>query len=96
MEWLGGESLKLELRDEGLLRLFFAHSLEPTQALALVRSIRLRHEERLEQLREAEPHAAAGGVFTNLVLEYGFSVHAAARDWAEAAERRLQAEIERD
>ena len=45
-EWLRSERIPdFEQRDEGLLRLFFADSLPPEEALQLVRRLRVRAEE---------------------------------------------------
>ena len=45
-DWLRSERVPdFEQRDEGLLRLFFADAIEPEEALALVKRLRIRAEE---------------------------------------------------
>ncbi len=88
-EWLSGPSLQQEVRDEALLKLFFAEALEPEATLALVRAIGERHRDRREQLLSIEPIAAAGSTTRHLVLKAGLAFHAAGVEWADDSERRL-------
>jgi DNA-binding PadR family transcriptional regulator len=91
--WLADPGFGLELRDEGLLKLFFADLLSSEQALALVRARRVVHERWLEQLRaiEAGPPFVGGQAFPDVVLAYGIEFSAWAAAWWEAMERRLTA-----
>ena len=59
-EWLasGAEPL-YELRDEGMLKLFFSDS-APEERIAIVQAIRAREERALAHLRSIEPHASQG------------------------------------
>ena len=79
-----------ELRDEGLLKLFFADALDDVAAtLEKVRAVRANHA---EQLRQLEGIAATVKVATptrQLVLEYGLGVHRWALAWCDDVERRL-------
>src|ERR671930_2677824 len=51
-EWLLGSTVTIELRDESLLRLFFADALPREQALLLLEVRKKGHEEYLKVLRE--------------------------------------------
>jgi PadR family transcriptional regulator AphA len=90
-EWLvSGEEPVHELRDEGLLRLFFADAVTPEDALRIVRTIRRRETGVLERLRDVEPKARAGPArFPALVLECGLSFHSAIVAWCDETEHRL-------
>jgi PadR family transcriptional regulator AphA len=95
-EWLALPPLVLEVRNEGLLKLFFADALEPAEVLGLVRGQRRLQEQRLEALKPKLPvvraSCAAGGVrFPLEVLEYGIAQARWALDWWVALEARLEA-----
>jgi PadR family transcriptional regulator AphA len=89
--WLADPGFGLELRDEGLLKLFFADLLSSEQALALVRARREVHQRWLEQLRaiDAGPPFVGGQAFPDVVLAYGIDFSEWAASWWEAMERRL-------
>jgi PadR family transcriptional regulator, regulatory protein AphA len=89
--WLADPGFGLELRDEGLLKLFFADLLSSEQALALVRARRAVHQRWLEQLRaiDAGPPFVGGQTFPDVVLAYGIDFSEWAASWWEAMERRL-------
>jgi DNA-binding PadR family transcriptional regulator len=98
--WLasGAEPL-YELRDEGMLKLFFSDSL-PEQRMANIRAMRERQERKLAQLRAIEPHAAEGageqcvsGPY--LTLQLGISSTECFIEWCAATERRLAAETQK-
>ena len=79
-----------ELRDEGLLKLFFADALDSEEAtLERVRALRVRHAETLRQLRAIEDSLPEIPPAKRLVLEYGIACHGWAVDWCDRAERRL-------
>lgn len=64
-DWLTGEdSLTFEMRDEGLLKFFFAGSLSPDEALETVRAKRREHEARLAKLKALD--GAASGSASSL------------------------------
>lgn len=84
-EWLSlAEPMPLELRDTGMLKLFFADALDRDQAVALLRSVRQRSEHRVATLRAIEPVAAVaaaeGNVFPRLTLRLGLAYHQAIID----------------
>jgi DNA-binding PadR family transcriptional regulator len=97
LAWLSTPGGVLELRDEDLLKLFFADALEPAGALALVRGMRASAAERLARLEEVREHAAKAGAgraphrFPSLVLQYGLDLHAWVVSWCEEVEARLAA-----
>jgi DNA-binding PadR family transcriptional regulator len=90
--WLREPPPPLELREEGLLKLFFAGTLEHDEALTLVRSIRASWEETLARLREVERTKAPVG-FPALVLDFGIGMKEWMVEWSHTAEHRLQNEI---
>src|SRR6476661_3589615 len=60
--WLAAEEgPSYELRDEGMLKLFFSDSL-PERRLEIIRAIRTREERDLAHLRSIEPHASKGPI----------------------------------
>ena len=88
------ERLSFELRDEGMLKLFFADVLDHDEALALIQRIRRRHERLLEGLRKIEPRALAaaeaGIAFPLHTLRWGFAIHEATLSHCDAVDRELQ------
>ncbi len=94
-EWLRtDEALSHELRDAGMLKLFFADVLDSDDALALVRRIRTRHERILERLREMEPRGIkateAGVAFPLHTLRWGMALHEATLEYCDALQRELE------
>lgn len=90
-QWLGrAEPMPFELRDTGLVKLFFADALQPGDALGLLGTIRRRSEERVEALRAIEPAASRAGeegnVYPLLTLQMGVGVHQAMIDVCQAFE----------
>lgn len=53
--WLRQSPETFEMRDEGLLKLFFAEALPPQEAVAIVRAMRHHREAVNARLRELEP-----------------------------------------
>lgn len=83
--WLADrEPVPFELRDVGLLKLFFAGALAPTDAGNLVDVIRCRSEERVATLTAIRTAAAGlrddGNSFPLLTLELGIAFHEAMVD----------------
>lgn len=81
-EWLRRpEPMPFELRDIGLVKLFFADSLDPDDALELLAAVRRRSEQRAETLREIEPEARLGAeqgdLHPLLTLRMGIAFHQA-------------------
>ena len=93
VDWLREPTARYELRDEWLLKLFFADALDPADALELVRSFRAEREQILEQLRRVEanvPKEHAAFPFT--VLQYGLEACQWDVDWCTRLEQRLMQE----
>jgi PadR family transcriptional regulator, regulatory protein AphA len=93
IEWLLGSTVTIELRDESLLRLFFADALPREQALMLLEGRKRGHEQYLEILREIE--ALPGGkdpTFVDLVLHWGIDFNKWGAKWCEEQLRRLRNE----
>jgi PadR family transcriptional regulator AphA len=84
-----------ELRDEGMLKLFFSDSL-PERRIEIVRAMRTREERGLAHLRSIEPHASKGPTGSYLTLQLGIGLTEWIIDWCEATERRLAAETEKE
>jgi hypothetical protein len=84
--------MPLELRDTGMLKLFFADALDRDQAVALLHSVRERSEHRVAMLRAIEPVAKAaeneGNVYPLLTLDLGLAYHNAIIDVCAEFERR--------
>ena len=89
-EYLLSPDASCELRDEGLLKLFFAGALEdPAVALDKVRAVRANHAEQLRQLEGIAATATKVSPSRQLVLEYGLGLHRWALAWCDDVERRL-------
>ncbi|HEX6547916.1 MAG TPA: PadR family transcriptional regulator [Candidatus Dormibacteraeota bacterium] len=93
-EWLAhAPAGTFEMRDELLLKLFFAGLAPRDVQLEILSQLRLREEAMLAELRAIEPHAremakqkAALGTY---VLEGGLRIHQAYLDHIKELERRL-------
>jgi PadR family transcriptional regulator AphA len=89
LQWLAADDEPLfELRDEGMLKLFFSDSL-PERRIANIRAMRLRQERKLEQLRAIESMASNGPGGPYLTLQLGIEFTQSMIDWCRAAEVRL-------
>jgi PadR family transcriptional regulator, regulatory protein AphA len=93
--WLDRAPERLELRDEGLLKLFFAGAAEPGKAEEILDAKQRLVEEKLATLRAIEPHAAAAALssdpFPYLVLRYGVESSEWVIAWCERARAELAA-----
>ena len=88
-DWLGsGHEPLFELRDEGMLKLFFSDAL-PERRVENIRAMRLRQERKLAQLRELEAKGVDMHLGPALTLELGIGFTQWFVDWCEASERRL-------
>jgi PadR family transcriptional regulator AphA len=93
--WLASNEEPLyELRDEGMLKLFFSDAL-PERRIENLRAMRERQQRKLASLRAIEQHAASGPQGPHLTLQLGIGSTQCFIEWCEAAERRL-AEMERE
>ena len=90
LEWLRAPSAGYELRDEGLLKLFFADALEPSEARELLRAFRAERQAILDRLRQIERGRKPGmRWFPGLVLRYGIDFHEWVVAWCDRAEQQL-------
>ena len=100
LTWLtADEEEPLRLRDEGLLRLYFADALPIAEQLRLVRRLRKRSADTEAQLREeivplGDALAEAGTRFPGTVAHFGADVFEFVEDWFAKLEARLLAESE--
>jgi PadR family transcriptional regulator, regulatory protein AphA len=93
-DWLtSGQTSTPELRDEGMLKLFFSDAL-PERRIANIREMRADAERKLEQLQALEGMASRGATGPYLTLQLGLASTRATIDWCDAAERRLAADAE--
>ena len=95
-DWLTrDEPMPFELRDTGLLKVFFADALDRERALALLGEVRQRSADRVRTLRAIEPAAKAaeaeGNVYPGLTLQLGIAYHQAIIDVCAEFERRSAA-----
>jgi PadR family transcriptional regulator, regulatory protein AphA len=84
-EWLRRpEPMPFELRDIGLVKLFFADTLDAADARGLLDAVRRRSAERVATLRGIEPAARVGAdegdVYPLLTLRMGIAYHQALVD----------------
>jgi DNA-binding PadR family transcriptional regulator len=89
-DWLLGESTTIELRDESLLRLFFADALPREQALGLLEARKRGHEEYLDVLRAIDARPGQDPDFVDLVLRWGIDFNEWGRQWCEQQLWRLR------
>jgi PadR family transcriptional regulator AphA len=93
-EWLRSPAAPLfEMRDEGLLKLFFSDGVPPETRLANVRAMRARHEEVVAGLGSIEEDARAAGGGPYSALRYGLAFHGFCAGWLEDMERELEQEL---
>jgi DNA-binding PadR family transcriptional regulator len=93
VEWMRSEIVTIELRDESLLRLFFADALPREEALLLLEGRKRGHEAYLEVLHAIE--ALPGGpdpTFVDLVLRWGIDFNEWGARWCEEQLERLRAQ----
>ena len=95
-DWLvRTDAMPLELRDVGMVRLFFADCLSPAEAHDLLVAVRRRSEARIAALRAIGPVAAeaweAEGGHPRLTLRMGVAFHRAIIEVCETFERETAA-----
>ena len=87
--WLLAGDTTVELRDENLLRLFFADALPREQAISLLEGRRRWFEELLEVLREIEARPGPDPPFVDLVLRWGIDFNKWGVEWCKEQLQRL-------
>jgi formylglycine-generating enzyme required for sulfatase activity len=76
------EILNLEIRDEMLLKLFFADAMSGKETVRHLEAMRHRHQEVASGLREHEPVAAAQPYRMKYeVMKFGIALHEWCADW---------------
>jgi DNA-binding PadR family transcriptional regulator len=89
-DWLQSSHEPLyELRDEGMLKLFFSDLGAPDLATEHLQAMRARHQRKLEQLRSIQPVAETGPPGPRLTLELGIGLTEWMVNWCETTARRL-------
>ncbi len=83
VEWLLGTTTTVELRDESLLRLFFADNLPREDAVLLLEGRKLGHESYLELLRAIDARPGKDPDFVELVLRWGIDFHEWGARWCD-------------
>ena len=91
--WLGAPPEVLEMRHEGMLKVFFADALPPEQRVRRLLDMRDQHLAKLAALREVEAtRAKQGDSSAYLILRFGIEFNQWIADWCERAAERLGAE----
>jgi DNA-binding PadR family transcriptional regulator len=93
--WLAVDAEAFELRDEGLLKLFFAEAGGIADALRALESKRRDHERVLAHLEEIDRTARPDG-FAYEVLRYGIECNRWQAEWCERTMRELEMELDAD
>ena len=88
-DWLRQPPQTSEMREEGLLKLFFADVLPPEDAIATLRVMRERRLELVARLRGMEPTTLEKDPFSLMVLQGGIEFNEWFADWCERMEDRL-------
>lgn len=89
VEWLRKPPETAEMREEGLLKLFFSGVLAPEDAVVTLRAMREQRLELARRLREMEPKALEKDPFSLMVLQGGIEFNEWFADWCERMEDRL-------
>ncbi len=89
VDWLRQPPQTTEMREEGLLKLFFADVLPREDAVATLRAMRAMRLELAAQLRGMEPKALEKDPFSLMVLQGGIEFNEWFADWCERMEARL-------
>lgn len=87
--WLERPPETFEMRDEGLLKLFFAGALPPEASVATLQAMRAHHDQGVAELRRIEPMAESAGGFPLMVLRGGIEFGEFFADWCERMEHQI-------
>jgi DNA-binding PadR family transcriptional regulator len=81
--WVADPAIRtLEVRDEMLLKLFFADAMSKKETVALLQAMRRRHQQVVATLQEHEPMAAAQPHrMKHEVMTFGIAFHEWCADW---------------
>ena len=87
--WLQGRETRIEMRDESLLRLFFADARPDELGLGLLRARRQGYELMLAHLRALDDGTGPDPPFVDLVYRWGLDYCEWGIEWCARQERRL-------
>jgi PadR family transcriptional regulator, regulatory protein AphA len=93
--WLGVDADVFELRDEGLLKLFFADAAGGEAALQALDAKRREHERVLARLEDVEATGRPDG-FARHVLRYGIECNRWQAEWCERTMREIENDLSRE
>jgi PadR family transcriptional regulator AphA len=88
--WLHGFETRIEMRDESLLRLFFADALPVDEALGLLTARREGYRMMLAYLQSLDDGQGADPAFVDLVYRWGLDYCEWGIEWCNRQERRLR------
>ena len=88
--WLHGNETRIEMRDESLLRLFFADALPRDEALGLLSARREGYRMMLVYLRSLDDDEGVDPPFVDLVYRWGLDYCEWGIEWCDRQERRLR------
>ena len=88
--WLHGHETRIEMRDESLLRLFFADALPADEALGLLAARREGYRMMLAYLRSLDDGQGVDPPFIDLVYRWGIDYCEWGIEWCDRQERRLR------
>ena len=88
-DWLRQPPQTVEMREEGLLKLFFAGVLPPEEAVKTLQAMRARRLELAARLRAMEPKALEKDPFSLMVLQGGIEFNEWFAEWCGRMEARL-------
>jgi PadR family transcriptional regulator AphA len=88
--WLHGYETRVEMRDESLLRLFFADALPRDEGLGLLAARREGYRTMLAYLRSLDDGEGADPPFVDLVYRWGLDYCEWGIEWCDRQERRLR------
>jgi DNA-binding PadR family transcriptional regulator len=89
-EWLGGRDVRIEMRDESLLRLFFSDTLPPEHGLGLLAARREGYRQMLAYLRSLDDGTGPDPPFVDLVYRWGLDYCQWGIEWCDRQEHRLR------
>lgn len=88
-DWLRQPPETAEMREEGLLKLFFADVLPPEEAVKTLQAMRRKRLDLVARLREMEPKTLEKDPFSLMVLQGGIEFNEWFAEWCGRMEARL-------
>jgi PadR family transcriptional regulator, regulatory protein AphA len=88
--WMHGRETRVEMRDESLLRLFFADTQPHEQGLGLLAARREGYRQMLEYLRGLDDGTGSDPPFVDLVYRWGLDYCEWGIEWCDRELRRLE------